>query len=174
MAIARALRRLLRIREIEEEQSLQALEKTMAELHRLRQALAAASARERRGRTLVSESAQTGETVSRLAGIEESRLAARQAVALRSWIAEMEIEVAERRQKFLSRRVERRQVETLLQEAAARQAVEYERHAQQALDEWHRSRHRRRQSGGSLTDPAEAADCLQRQSIPETVRPQET
>ena len=140
MPVTRALRRLLRIREVEEQQSLQALERTMAELHRLRQALAAASGRERRGRMLVSESAQTGEAVSRHAGIEESKLAVRQAGALQSWIDEMEMEATERRQVFLSRRIERRQAETLLEEAAARNAAESARRAQQALDEWHRSR----------------------------------
>ncbi len=77
MAVSRALRRLLRIRELEEEQSRLALESALGELNRLEASLAAAVERERRGRRLVKASAQTGELPDRLAGLEETRAADR-------------------------------------------------------------------------------------------------
>ena len=56
MAASRALRRLLRIRELQEEQSRLALESALGELHRLEHALASTFVRERRGRSLVQAS----------------------------------------------------------------------------------------------------------------------
>jgi len=61
VAVSRALRRLLRIREIEEEQCKLALESALGELHRLEHALTATSALDRRGRRLVEASAHSGE-----------------------------------------------------------------------------------------------------------------
>jgi hypothetical protein len=51
-------------------------------------------------------------------------------------------EVAVLRQEFLSKRVERRQSETLFQEAEAQQAIKASRHEQQSLDEWYGARKR--------------------------------
>jgi hypothetical protein len=44
------------------------------------------------------------------------------------------------RQKFLSKRVERRQAETLIRETQARDATEAGRRDQRALDDWYRFR----------------------------------
>ena len=82
MAVSRGLRRLLGIRNIEEEQSRLALESALAELNRLERALAAAAERDLRGRRLVETSARTGELADRLAGLEEGRTASRHAAAL--------------------------------------------------------------------------------------------
>ena len=82
MAASRALRRLLRIRDIEEEQSRLALESALSQLNRLEHALAATAERDRRGRRLVDASARTGELPDRLAGLEETRAAGRHAAAL--------------------------------------------------------------------------------------------
>jgi len=140
MAISRALRRLLRIRDIQEEQSRLALESALGELHRLEHALAVTNERERRGRSLVQAGVQTGQLEDRLAGLEESRSAGIHAAALAPRIDGMGEEVAERRREFLSKRVERRQAETLIQEAEAQEASEAERRGQQALDNWYGSR----------------------------------
>jgi flagellar biosynthesis chaperone FliJ len=140
MAASRALRRLLRIRDIEEEQSRLALESALGELNRLERALAATAERDRRGRRLVQASARTGELADRLAGIEEGRAADRHRAALAPRIVDAELAVAALRQEFLARRVERRQVETLIQEAGAQDAIEAGRHGQQALDDWYGNR----------------------------------
>ncbi|MGD0901421.1 MAG: hypothetical protein ABR924_00640 [Terracidiphilus sp.] len=150
MAVSRGLRRLLGIRIIEEEQSRLALESALAELNRLKRALAATVERDRRGRRLVEASARTGELADRLAGLEEGRAASRHAAALAPRIANAELDVAELRQEFLTHRVERRQAETLIQEAEAQDAIEAGRHGQQALDDWYGNRLHREESEAQL------------------------
>jgi len=88
MAVSRALRRLLRIRILEEEQARLAMEAVLGELHTLEHALAATSQRDRRGRRLVEASVQTGELPDRVAGAEETRTADRFSLALRPQIVE--------------------------------------------------------------------------------------
>jgi hypothetical protein len=140
MAVSRGLRRLLRIRELEEEQGRIALEAAMGDLSRLRNAQAATAERGRRGRRLVSSSAVTAELPDRLAGLEETRGAERLAAALAPRIADADEEVANLREDYLARRVERRQAETLIVEAEARDALDADRKSQQALDDWFRNR----------------------------------
>jgi hypothetical protein len=140
MAASRALRRLLHIRDLQEEQSRLALESALGELHSLEDAMAATFERGRRGRRLVDASARSGQLADRLAGLEETRSASRHAEALEPRIDAMGEEVRELRQEFLSRRVERRQAETLIQETEAREAVEDGRRGQQTLDNWYSSR----------------------------------
>jgi hypothetical protein len=140
MAVSRALRRLLHIRGIEEEQSRLALESALSELNRLERALASTAERDRRGRQLIGGSALTGELADRLAGLEEGCAAGRQRAALTPMIAEAELEVTALRREFLDRRVERRQAETLIREAEEQEAIEASRHGQQSLDDWYGNR----------------------------------
>jgi len=140
VAVSRALRRLLRVLEIEEEQSRAALESALSDLRRLEQALAAAAERDRGGRRLVAASAYTGQLPDRLAGLEETRAATRHATSLVPCIADAKRGLEAVREDFLAKRVERRQAETLIREAEARDAVETTRRAQQALDDWYRNR----------------------------------
>jgi len=151
MAVSRALRRLLRIRSIEEEQSRLALDSALGELNRLERALAATSEQDRRGRRLVETSARTGELADRLAGLEETRAADRFAVALTAKIEDVRLEAATLRQKFFARRLERRQAETLIQEAEAQEAVEAGRRSQQGIDDWYGNRLHR--DGASTESP---------------------
>jgi hypothetical protein len=151
MAVSRALRRLLRIRSIEEEQSRLALDSALGELNRLERALAATSEQDRRGRRLVATSARTGELADRLAGLEETRAADRFAVALTAKIEDVRLEAATLRQKFFARRLERRQAETLIQEAEAQEAVEAGRRSQQGIDDWYGNRLHR--DGASTESP---------------------
>ncbi len=157
MAVSPALRRLLRVLEIEEEQCRLALESALGSLRRLEHAYAAASERQRRGRRLVVSSAASAEPEDRLAGLEETRAGRRHAVALAPRIAEMEEKVDAQRQIYLAKRVERRQAETLIREIEARDAIEAGRRGQRTLDEWFLSRMRR---AGQVTDQSadEAAD----------------
>lgn len=137
MAASRALRRLLRVRDLEEEQSRLALESALSELNQLEDALKATVERERRGRRLVESSARTGELPDRLAGIEEMHAADRLFAVLEPRIAAKEEEVTARRQEFLLKRVERRQAETLIRESEAQEAIETDRRSQQELDNWY-------------------------------------
>lgn len=140
MAASRALGRLLRIRDLEEEQCRLALESALGELNRLEDALKATVERERRGRRLVDSSARTGELPDRLAGIEESHAVDRLFAVLEPRIAAKKEDVVARRQEYLSKRIERRQAETLIAESNALEAAEEDRRGQQALDNWYSSR----------------------------------
>ena len=160
MAVSRALRRLLRIRDLEEEQGRTALESAVGDLSRLQQALASTTERDRRGRRLVQASAGSGEFRDRLAGLEETRAADRMALALTPRIEEAEGGVAALREEYLARRVERRQAATLVDEAEARDALEAERRSQMALDDWFRNRlHRRGVEEKLRRRGEEAAEC---------------
>jgi len=145
VSVSRAMRRLLHIRNLEEEQSRLALESALGELNRFEGERMAAVARDRRGRRLVEASAQTGQLPDRLAGLEETRSATRYIDVLEPTIVDKKNEVAELRQKFLLKRVEHRQAETLIQETEARDAVEADRRMQQSLDGWYGSRMHRQE-----------------------------
>lgn len=140
MAVSRALRRLLHIRNLEEEQSRLAVESALVELRRLEHALSASVERGRRGRRLITLSARNGELPDRVAGAAEMGIANAHAAALTPWIAEAEGQVSDLRDEFLLRRVERRQAQTLIDETEERDRVDAARRGQQALDDWYGSR----------------------------------
>lgn len=140
MPVSGALRRLLGVRNLEEEQHRASLESALAELHALEHALVIARARERDGRARVSSSASETDPAGRVAALVESSSAARHAAALASRISVAEQEAERLRRQFLSKRLERRQAETLIREEEARDAVQAERRAQQHADDWFSSR----------------------------------
>jgi hypothetical protein len=140
VTVSRALVRLLRVRDLEEEQCRLALESAIGQLNRLEQALVASEERDRRGRRLIEASARNGEFPDRLAGIEEMHAASRRAEVLIPRMAEAKTVVAELRQAYIEKRTERRQAETLIEAAKARDAIEAERRSQQNLDDWYRNR----------------------------------
>jgi hypothetical protein len=123
MAVSPALRRLLRIRELNEEQHRLALEAALNELNRLEQALATTAKRDTRGLRLIASSARSGELADRLAGLEETRVAARHAASLAPRIADSRDDIDGLREQLLAVRVERRQAETLVDEAQPRGAA---------------------------------------------------
>jgi hypothetical protein len=145
MAGSRALRRLLRVREIEEEQRRRELEAAIGELRRLERALARASERDRGGRVMIAQSATSGEALDRLAGLEESLAAQRSAGFLVPRTALGQQEVARLREEFLARRAGRRQAEQMLRRMEARRAIDTARRGQQMLDEGHLSQMRRQE-----------------------------
>ena len=161
MAASRALRRLLRIRDLEEEQSRLALESSLGELSRLQEALRATVDRERQGRRLIESSARTGELPDRLAGLEEAHAVDRLFAVLAPRIAAKEEEVAMRRREYLLKRVERRQAETLIENAEAEETVEAARRGQQVLDDWYSVRQYREKLEN---DSPAAADRLPAQA----------
>jgi hypothetical protein len=154
MAVSRALRRLFRIRELEEEQGRLALESALGELRDLRNALVAAIVRARNGRRLLANSAHSGELPDRIAGLEETRAADRRAALLGPRIADAELDVVARRQEFLQKRVERRQAEALIRETEALDEAEAGRRNQQTLDDWFGNKLHRTGTG---VEPSEAA-----------------
>jgi len=140
MAVAIAMRRLLRVLELEEEQAKTALDSEVGSLRLLEQRLDAAIERNRNGRQLVHASAQSGDVMDRWAGIQDTETATRVAAFLEPRVREAEGIVATRQKEFLAKRVERRQAETLIEEAEAREAVKAGRRNQQALDDWYLNR----------------------------------
>lgn len=136
MTVSRAMMRLLRIREIEEEQIQGALDAAMSEMRQIETALAAARERERRGRQLVTDSVASNDGIDRIAGQEEARAAEKVQEILTPRIAEMQQAIAALREEFLGKRIERRQVETLIKESETSHAIEMERRAQQEIDDW--------------------------------------
>jgi hypothetical protein len=119
--------------------------------------------RERGGRRLVAASAVTGEITDRIAGIEDARTARRIAAALAPRIAEAELALQSRQREFLGKRIERRQTETLIEEAGTLEKVEAGRRAQRDVDDWFLSRRskpsntRREEIPGNSHRPANSA-----------------
>ena len=112
------------------------MEAAIAGLRQLESALAAAGEQDRAGRRMISASAATGEAMNRLAGLEECCTARRRERMLRPRIAEAQQTVNARRGEFLSKRVERRQVETVVETMKATDAIEASRRGQRELDDW--------------------------------------
>jgi flagellar biosynthesis chaperone FliJ len=158
VAVSRALRRLLRVLNIEEEQCRLALESAIGDLRLIERAYAATSDQARSGRQLVVNSAHTGELPDRLAGLEETHSAKRRAVVLAPRLAKAESEVDERRQAFLAKRVECRQAETLIREAEAKDALIAGRRSQQGLDDWFLNRRHGRRGTPQSPQPVPCED----------------
>lgn len=158
MAVSRALRRLLRVLEVEEDQCRLALESQVGQLAQLERALTATQDRAQRGRKLVHASARNGELPDRLAGIEETHAARRRAEALVPRIADAQLEVESLRQAFLSKRIECRQAETLISEAEAMEALVADRRGQQALDDWYLNRLQGTKNTQNYAKPACSSD----------------
>lgn len=155
MSVSRAMRRLLRIRELEEEQRRLALESATEELRRLEAARAASLALEKCGRALVRSGAHSGEIAERVAGLEETRLAVRRGEVIAGWIVEAQAVTETRRAEFLNKRVERRQAETLVEESEKRDEREGQKHAQRTLDDWYSARLAMRDRPADVQKPSE-------------------
>ena len=143
MAVSKALQRLLRIRDMEEQQRRIALDSALRELRGLEGARDLAIAREREGRQLIGNSARSGDLADRQAGLVEMTAARRRGHLLAPRIAASEAESLRLRQQFLEKRTERRQAKTLIEGVVAQDAIESIRRVQQALDDWYGSRRHR-------------------------------
>ncbi len=136
MAASHGMRRLLRVLELEEEHYRAQMEAALADLRQLEEALMTAGEQERAGRRLVADSIATGEIADRVSGIEESRLAGKRSAALKPRIAGAEAVAVSRQQKFLEKRIDRRQVESVIEKAATEKTLDDGRRVQRALDDW--------------------------------------
>jgi len=157
MAVSRALRRLLHLRNLEEEQARLALEAKVEEVKRLKNLQVATEERERQGRRLVEGSMHRGELAERMAGLVEIGAAQRREALLVPMVEDGEIDIADLRSEFLLRRVDSRQAETLIAEMETREAVEGGRRAQRNLDDWFLSRLLQGETTSRSSDPPEDA-----------------
>jgi hypothetical protein len=139
---SRQFERIVRIRQLEEDESRRTLELAIAELAQLELALRAANERERAGRGLVAASASSGEIADRIAGMEESRSASRLALSLVLRIRTEGDAVAILRREYLDKRTSRLQSESLAETERGREAAINLRKGQQALDDWYLNRMR--------------------------------
>jgi len=139
MAPSKRLHRLLGIRQAEEERSQSEMETAIAELRHIELAQATTHGRGERARALVASSAQTGDLMDRIAGLLEMKTIERLQRMLLEMVDAARKDAQEKRQELLSRRVARRQVETLVNAKSAEAIADANRKAQAALDDWHRS-----------------------------------
>jgi hypothetical protein len=141
------LRRVYNIRIAEERQLNAQMESALAKLRLLQNGLTAALKSAKQARALIVSSANTGEPVDRIAALQESRAAEHKRKVIQERIAAAEVEIASLRQEFLIKRIERRQVDSLLDVARARLEVEENRKSQSELDDWHLSQRNRKGKG---------------------------
>lgn len=139
MASDKSLHRLLGIRKAEEKSSQTEMETAIAELQQLESAYAMAQERGKRACTLLASSAQTGELMDRIAGLQEMTTVGRLQRMLVEMINRAEEKAENKRQETLARRLARRQVEILVDAKLAKTIAETNRKAQSGLDDWHRS-----------------------------------
>jgi hypothetical protein len=152
MPVSNALKRLLRIRDLEQEQHRRALDSALSELRQLEDALALAATRERAGRSNFVASLLDRQPDEKPVELQSSRVESaigqRHMLAFAPRISRAEVQAALRRHEFLLKRMERKQAETLIRETEASDAIEAVRQSQQKLDEWFlvRTRSERRDS----------------------------
>ncbi len=162
MPVSNALKRLLRIRDLEQEQHRRALESALSELRRLEDALERASVRERGGRSEFaagvldqnpqfdqdSDQESHAKPLALQSALVETAIGQNHAQALAPRISRATAQAALRQREFLLKRMERRQAETLIRETEATDAIEATRQGQKNADDWFlaRSRSDRRDS----------------------------
>ena len=143
MPVSKAIRHLLRIRQIGEDNARAELESAVAELNARETALMRNMARARDGRRLVAESVASANQDNRIVGMNEQVIAAQHANSLQRRVDDARGRAEALRQEYLVARTNRRQAEVLIENAAAQDELDLRRHAQQDLDTWHRDRSRR-------------------------------
>jgi hypothetical protein len=147
VAVSKSLERLLRIRDLQEEQQRLALESAAGKLRDLEAARQAAGEMERAGRAWIGASVQTGVVADRQGGLVQAISGRRRAELLAQHIERAEAETKRLHEAFLEKRVERRQAETLVSECEARNVIESNRRSQRAVDDWHGLRKQREKTG---------------------------
>jgi hypothetical protein len=135
MPVSIALRRLLQVRKLEEEQDKAALESALGDVRRVENALRAAQARDRAGRASIASGAPSADPADRIAGMVETEAARRSIQVLAQRASAATARAAALREEYLARRVERRQVDTVIREAEELEMVDRARTQQQNVDE---------------------------------------
>ncbi len=133
----RTLKRLARLRELEEEQSRLELELAARRRAEVAENVNAAVAAQATGRRSFVSGVVQGDGLERVAGLAAMRQAEGRRTALMPHLAEADRQLAVERDEYLARRTERRQVDTLLAEQRAEEQREAAHRAQQMLDDWY-------------------------------------
>jgi flagellar export protein FliJ len=137
------LKRLHVVRKAQERQCRTLMEMALADQYRLQEKLKAVHKRRVWARTLLAASVMSGEVDDRLACLEEIGACERLSAVVKKKVEAAEQQVLKLRQEYLAKRIERRQVESLLETAQIKETAEANRKEQKLLDEWHRSGHGR-------------------------------
>lgn len=132
----KTLRRLTRIRELEEDQSRLVLEAAARSREQAAAELLAAHQECLNGRADLVHGVEHDDPRDRQTGLIRMQVATRQAEFLRPQLQQLDEQLAVQREEYQARRIARRQVETLLTEAELRVRQETDRRAQQMLDDW--------------------------------------
>jgi hypothetical protein len=136
MAVSKTVRRLLQVLDLEEESRRRELETAQAELARLGAESRAAAKQQKDGRLLFALGVRGDELDDRLAGQAEVHDGRRRQNVLQRYIQELTQVVEALRAAFLEKRVEKKQAESLVKAAEARELLEKDRRNQQSLDSW--------------------------------------
>ena len=144
MAGESVLARLLRLRELEEEQCRLQLEAAVGHQRRVGQAREAIVRRQVAVREEFAAQVGLGDSRGRSAMVFEMELAGRRRARVEQRVSEAESAVQRQREEFLERRTGRQQVESLIETARSREEIETARRAQQMLDDWYSRRSAKR------------------------------
>ena len=156
MAVSKSVRRLLRVLDLEEESRRRELESAQAEHARLNVALTGATRRERDGRLLFADGVQREHADDRWMGLKEVDAGRRCGAVLQQTIQQSMQAVEALRTALLEKRVERKQAETLVKAAEARESLEEDRRTQQSLDTWYLMRQPCGKDGEKSTESEES------------------
>jgi len=146
--VSKSVRRLLRVLDLEEESRRRELESAQAEHVRLNVALTGATQRERDGRLLFADGVRREDPCDRWMGLQEEDAGRRSRTVLQQSIQQSMQAVETLRAALLQKRVERKQAETLVKAAEARESLEEDRRTQQGLDSWYLMSQTRCKDGG--------------------------
>jgi hypothetical protein len=140
MPVSSALQRLLSILNQEELLRRRELEWAQGELAQLEHAMKAAGERQQNGRRLIACAVRSNDLCDRLAGMEEVQAGRDCGAVLQEHIHRSNFIVEDLRTALLSKQVERKQTETLIEASEAREAIEADRQMQKSLDDRYLSR----------------------------------
>jgi len=138
------LQRLLRIRELREEQSRVELEAAVGQRNRVAQELVEAKSRQAQGRSAFVAGISDRDRTGRAAGMIQMEQARKEQPHIATRLEAANAEVERQRDEFLAHRTARRQVETLVNAEQASLQEEAARRAQQTLDDWYSRRESRK------------------------------
>ncbi|WP_263352151.1 hypothetical protein [Acidicapsa acidisoli] len=155
----RVLQRLLRIRELREEQGRVELEAVVGQRNRVAQELVEAKNRQAQGRSAFVAGISDRDRTGRAAGMIEMEQARKEQPRIAARLEAANAEVERQRNEFLEHRTARRQVETLVSAEQAALREEAARRAQQTLDDGYGRRGSRKQDRLGMEDnPASMAE----------------
>jgi predicted ribosome quality control (RQC) complex YloA/Tae2 family protein len=147
MTVRRVLTRLLRLRELEEEQSRLGLEATVGVRNRVQQDMDKATDWQEQGRRSFAAGIAGRDSISRTGAVLEVEQARQRRLRIYPRLQAADSEVARQREEFLLRRTGRRQVETLVENEKGIAEIEAGRRAQQMLDDWYGRRGQKKGAG---------------------------